>query len=105
MFTPKTPAQPSVPQAVPGAPAADGFTQVPPGETNFFNSPPALAVPAWPLGSEIEIHFHLSTSPHPQDVFSSRGEKEGLPSFVWDNIVRHLVLPLCPLSFKIETVF
>lgn len=87
IFAPKAPSQ----AGVPVTPAAgDGSTQleIPTGEINAFNLPPVSAVPAWPLGLNIELHFYLSTSPYPRDVFSAREKKAGLPSFVWDNIVR-----------------
>ena len=82
MFMPKAPSQPSASQA--------RSTQPLTGETNTFDLLPASAIPAWPLGSKIELHFHVSTSPFPGDTFSERGQKEILPSFVWDNIVRDL---------------
>ena len=103
MFTPKAPSQPSVPQAV--TPVGKESTQGLPSETNPFNLPPVSAAPAWPLGSKIELHFYLSTLLHPQDVFSDQGKKEGLPRFVWNNIVRHLILRICLVSFKINIVF
>ncbi|KAJ6560414.1 cleft lip and palate associated transmembrane protein [Mycena capillaripes] len=73
-----------VPQGPPGSepiPAIDPRTL-----------PPVHATPAWPLGQQLDMHVHLSTSPT-GDVFSSKwtsayrkDQDEGLPSFVWKNL-------------------
>ncbi|KAJ7872064.1 cleft lip and palate associated transmembrane protein [Mycena leptocephala] len=54
--------------------------------------PPVHANLAWPIGQQLDMHVHLSTSPS-GDVFSSKwtsayrkDQDEGLPSFVWQNI-------------------
>ncbi|KAF8529950.1 cleft lip and palate transmembrane protein 1-domain-containing protein [Gautieria morchelliformis] len=86
LFSSNAPSQPSAPPAVPGSPGADESTQVLNGETNAMSLPPVSATPAWPLGSKIELHFHLATSPFHRDVFLDRDKTESLPSFIWDNI-------------------
>ncbi|KAF8528936.1 cleft lip and palate associated transmembrane protein [Hysterangium stoloniferum] len=64
---------------------SDGASRSP-GEANAFKLPPVTAVAAWPLGSELEMHFYMSRSPFPNDVFSEQAKMERLPHFVWDNI-------------------
>jgi len=54
-------------------------------------SPPTQALPAWPLGSVLDMHVYLSTSPN-GDMFTKwtstyqKNRDEGLPQFVWKNI-------------------
>lgn len=75
----KTP--PAAPANVPGVPTVDPFSL-----------PPASVSLGWPLGQQLAMHVHLSTSPN-GDVFSRKwtsgwrhDQDAGLPSFVWENI-------------------
>ncbi|KAG5648786.1 hypothetical protein DXG03_000135 [Asterophora parasitica] len=65
-----------------------------PGEPNAqavnpWLLPPAQAVPAWPLGQELDIHVHLTTAPHGQ-VFNApnwqKKQDKDLPKFIWSNL-------------------
>ncbi|KAF8592449.1 cleft lip and palate transmembrane 1 [Ramaria rubella] len=83
LFTPKT----STPLSAPSSGhSSDASSQIATGETNAFMLPPVTVLPSWPLGTEFDLHFRVSTSPFPRDVFSDWGMEEALPSFVWDNI-------------------
>ncbi|KAF5388430.1 hypothetical protein D9615_000671 [Tricholomella constricta] len=51
--------------------------------------PPAQAIPAWDLGQKLDMHVHLSTSPHGQ-VFNTpiwqKQQDKDLPKFIWTNL-------------------
>ena len=53
--------------------------------------PPTHALPEWPLGSAIDMHVYLSTSPNGNlltewaSTYRKSGDEE-LPQFVWKNI-------------------
>ncbi|KAF8806284.1 cleft lip and palate transmembrane 1 [Phlegmacium glaucopus] len=67
-------------------------TEVQPLKENAIDpwlSPPTQAVPAWPLGSVLDMHVYLSTSPNEDTKWTSTDREnrdEGLPQFVWKNI-------------------
>ena len=73
------PAQPSadVEQAVPEPQAGPDGQPLP-----VRPRPITDGVLAWPFGSKLSMHVHLSTNPE-GDVF---GHKEPLPHFVWNDI-------------------
>jgi len=75
----KPPAEPSadVAQAIP-EPRLGPDGQLLPVQPGSFTD----GVLAWPLGSKLSMHVHLSTNPN-GDVF---GHKEPLPHFVWNDI-------------------
>lgn len=65
---------------------------VQPGKPDPRTLPPVAAAPVWPLGIDLSMQVHLSTSPT-GDVFSHKwtkawreSEDQGLPHFVWENI-------------------
>ncbi|KAF9450961.1 cleft lip and palate transmembrane 1 [Macrolepiota fuliginosa MF-IS2] len=86
-FTSTPPAPTVVPNKQP--PIADVNGNAP--EANPWLRPPVEVLPSWPLGQSLDIHVHLSTSPH-GNVFSKgtpsyrRDEEAGLPHFVWENV-------------------
>ncbi|KIJ56616.1 hypothetical protein M422DRAFT_62579 [Sphaerobolus stellatus SS14] len=78
-------AKPPVP--TPGVPAANIDPNVQAAtQINPFALPPQTVHPAWPVGSEMELHFYMSASPYPNAVFTEQGRREGLPKVIWDNI-------------------
>ncbi|KAF5393072.1 hypothetical protein D9757_001205 [Collybiopsis confluens] len=88
----KPTAPPPVVQTTSSAGPSSASAPASPGVTNPWHSPPAQAVPAWSLGTTLDMHVYLSTSPN-GDVFSRqwtssyrKDRDEGLPSFVWRNI-------------------
>ncbi|KAI5124961.1 hypothetical protein M0805_007387 [Coniferiporia weirii] len=92
-FVPKAQEPPVIP-TTPSVhhPVVQPGVTVQPAERNPLQLPPQQLVPSWPLGIDISVHVHLSTSPT-GDVFSSKWTKawresgdEALPHFVWDNI-------------------
>ncbi|GJJ07399.1 hypothetical protein Clacol_001601 [Clathrus columnatus] len=50
-------------------------------------SVPDAALPAWPTGTMLDLYFYMSTSPSPLDLFSDQPKEEGLPNFIWNDIV------------------
>ncbi|THH31309.1 hypothetical protein EUX98_g2887 [Antrodiella citrinella] len=76
-----------IPASTPGGVAVDPSTGVPVALPML----PAQAYLAWPLGTSLDMHVHLSTSPV-GDVFNTwtAGYRENpdkdLPHFVWENI-------------------
>ena len=76
----------------PAQPGSQQAANIPKGEANPWLLPPQKAHPSWPLGQQLSMHVHLSTSPT-GDVFSAqwtsgwrKDQDADLPSFVWDNI-------------------
>ncbi|KAJ6616203.1 cleft lip and palate associated transmembrane protein [Mycena sp. CBHHK59/15] len=76
----------------PAVPAKGTADSPPPEAVNPWLLPPAHVSLAWPLGQQLDMHVHLSTSPN-GDVFSSKwtsgyrkDQDEGLPSFFWKNL-------------------
>lgn len=87
-FAPK--ATPVAVQTTDGPPGTSGSPS--PSIVDPWASPPAQAMPAWPLGISLDMHVYLSTSPN-GDVFSRqwtsayrKDRDQGLPNFVWENI-------------------
>ncbi|KIK67655.1 hypothetical protein GYMLUDRAFT_36378 [Collybiopsis luxurians FD-317 M1] len=81
----------------PTAPAVQTTTSGPSGSAspdapNPWLLPPTQASPAWSLGTLLDMHVYLSTSPN-GDVFSRqwtsgyrKDRDAGLPNFIWRNI-------------------
>jgi hypothetical protein len=67
--------------------ASDAVPSVAPGQPNPHLIPPKVAhlSPAFPLGSNIDLHFCLSMSPH-GDTCTPSTSRGSLPRFVWENI-------------------
>jgi hypothetical protein len=85
-------AAPAVQAPTSAAPSAAPSSSPSQSGENPWLQPPAQAMPAWPLGTLLDMHVYLSTSPN-GDVFSRqwtsgyrKDRDAGLPNFVWQNI-------------------
>jgi hypothetical protein len=77
-FAPTSPAQQS--PANLGEPQTSGVPTA--------NTIPQSAYPLWPLGTPLDLHVFITTSPNPYDVFAQRRKRheEAMPEFSWKDI-------------------
>lgn len=49
-------------------------------------SAPVTAFPIWPLGTTLDLHVYITTSPNPWHAFTQESKRGMLSKFSWENI-------------------